>query len=109
MTSRIRYLLFATSIIFFTAITGAATDWPGHRDPIITGADQTHLYVPYLKGKRVGMLINQTSLIGNKLSVDSLLSLGVDIKTIFGPEHGFRGNASNGAVVHDEIDAKTGL
>ena len=55
------------------------------------------------------MLVNQTSIIGNKLSVDSLLSLGVDIKYIFGPEHGFRANASNGAEVDDEVDPKTGI
>ena len=76
---------------------------------IITGADQTELYLPLLKGKRVGMLVNQTSIIGNKLSVDSLLSHGIDIKMIFGPEHGFRANASNGARVADEIDPKTGI
>ena len=76
--------------------------------PIVTGADQTNQYLHYLKGKRIGMVVNQTSIIGDKLSVDSLLDLGVDIALIFGPEHGFRGNASNGAVVHDEVDAKTG-
>lgn len=76
---------------------------------IITGADQVKAYLPYLKGKRVGMVVNQTSIIGKKLSVDSLRSLGVNIKTIFGPEHGFRGNASNGAVVKDEVDAATGI
>lgn len=65
---------------------------------IITGADQVEKYLPYLKGKKVGMVVNQTSIIGNKLSVDSLLKLGIHIQTIFGPEHGFRGNASNGAV-----------
>lgn len=76
---------------------------------IITGADQVKAYLPYLKGKRVGMVVNQTSIIGNKLSVDSLRSLGVNIKAIFGPEHGFRGNASNGAEVHDEVDKATGI
>jgi uncharacterized protein YbbC (DUF1343 family) len=76
---------------------------------IVTGADRTDAYVPYLKGKRVGMVVNQTSIIGKKLSVDSLLSLGINIVTIFGPEHGFRGNASNGAVVDDEVDPKTGI
>ncbi|WP_434547570.1 exo-beta-N-acetylmuramidase NamZ family protein [Parapedobacter pyrenivorans] len=76
---------------------------------VITGADQIEAYVPYLEGKRVGMVINQTSIIGDKLSVDSLLTLGVDIKTIFGPEHGFRQDASNGAAVGDEIDPKTGI
>ncbi|WP_232335692.1 exo-beta-N-acetylmuramidase NamZ family protein [Mucilaginibacter arboris] len=78
---------------------------------IQTGADQTELYVPLLKGKNVGMVINQTSVIGTRLvpSVDSLLKLGIRIKEIFGPEHGFRGNASNGAKVTDEIDAETGI
>lgn len=76
---------------------------------IVTGADQVESYVPYLTGKRVGMVINQTSIIGDQLSVDSLFSLGVDIKMIFGPEHGFRQNASNGAAVTDEIDSRTGI
>jgi uncharacterized protein YbbC (DUF1343 family) len=67
------------------------------------------MYWPYIKGKRIGMLVNQTSLIGNKLSVGSLPALGADIKAIFGREHDFRGNASNGAVVHSEPDPKTGL
>ncbi|MDQ1089666.1 DUF1343 domain-containing protein [Siphonobacter sp. SORGH_AS_1065] len=76
---------------------------------IITGADQTETYVPYLKGKRVALVVNQTSIIGKKASVDSLLSLGVKVVRIFGPEHGFRGNASNGAKVADAIDEKTGV
>jgi uncharacterized protein YbbC (DUF1343 family) len=79
--------------------------------PIITGADQTGLYVNYLKDKNVGMVVNQTSIIGkNKTaSPDSLLKLGVKIKKVFGPEHGFRGNASNGAAVGNEVDIKTGV
>lgn len=78
---------------------------------IITGADQTNLYVNYLKGKNIGMVINQTSVIGKSLtlSVDSLLKLGITIKKIFGPEHGFRGNASNGAEINNSIDQKSGL
>ena len=78
---------------------------------IIPGADQTALYLDYLKGKNIGMVVNQTSVIGPGLtpSVDSLLKLGIRIKKIFGPEHGFRGDASNGATVSDSFDAKTGL
>lgn len=76
---------------------------------IITGADQTSEYLKYLKGKRVAMVVNQTSIIGKTPSVDSLLALGVNIVKIFGPEHGFRGNASNGAKVNDEKDPKTGI
>ncbi|MBN9297397.1 MAG: DUF1343 domain-containing protein [Filimonas sp.] len=76
---------------------------------IITGADQTERYLPLLKGKRVALLGNQTSIIGKKHLVDSLKSLGVNIVKVFGPEHGFRGNASNGTVVKDETDAITGI
>ncbi|HEY9534929.1 MAG TPA: DUF1343 domain-containing protein [Mucilaginibacter sp.] len=78
---------------------------------ILTGADQTNLYLHYLKGKSIGMVVNPTSIIGkNKMPlVDSLLKLGINIKKVYGPEHGFRGNASNGAKVDDAVDAKTGL
>jgi uncharacterized protein YbbC (DUF1343 family) len=78
---------------------------------IIPGADRTELYLNYLKGKNIGMVVNQTSVIGDQLtpSVDSLLKLGIHITKIFGPEHGFRGNASNGASVNDSTDPKTGL
>ncbi|WP_256009289.1 exo-beta-N-acetylmuramidase NamZ family protein [Desertivirga xinjiangensis] len=74
-----------------------------------TGADQTEQYLGYLKDKKVGMVVNQTSIIGNKLSVDSLKKLGVNITKVFGPEHGFRGQASAGAKVHSNIDPKTGI
>ncbi len=75
----------------------------------ITGADQTTAYLDYLKNKRVGILVNQTSIIGSTPMVDSLVALGVNIVRIFGPEHGFRGNASNGAKVSDGVDTKTGI
>ncbi len=78
---------------------------------ILPGADQTELYLNYLKGKNIGMVLNQTSVIGknNVSSLDSLVKLGVHIVKIFGPEHGFRGNASNGATVSDTVDPKTGI
>jgi len=75
---------------------------------LLIGADRTDLYVDYLKNKHIGMVVNQTSVIGKSLvsSVDSLTRLGIHITKIFGPEHGFRGNASNGATVDDAIDQK---
>ncbi|MDB5295265.1 MAG: hypothetical protein JWO31_1248 [Phycisphaerales bacterium] len=76
---------------------------------LVTGADQTDLYVPRLKGKRVGLVVNLTSVIGGKPSVDVLLAMGVKVVKVFGPEHGFRGDASNGTPVADEVDAKTGV
>ncbi len=76
---------------------------------ILTGADQTEKYLPLLKGKRVAMMANQTSIIGKSHLVDSLKSLGVNIVKVFGPEHGFRGNASAGVHVADEKDQATGI
>ncbi|MCE7065592.1 exo-beta-N-acetylmuramidase NamZ domain-containing protein [Dyadobacter sp. CY326] len=80
-----------------------------HAKSPITGADQVSEYLDYLKGKKIGILVNQTSIIGKTPIVDSLVSLGVNIVMIFGPEHGFRGTASNGDKVSDAVDPKTGI
>ncbi len=101
-------LLVSSLILCSALIEKAAIDNP-KGDPILTGADQLDKYLPYLKGKRVAMLANQTTIIGNRHLVDSLKALGVNIVKVFGPEHGFRGNASAGAEVADEIDAATGI
>ncbi len=76
---------------------------------IKTGAEQTEKYLHLLKGKRVAILGNQTSVIGNTHLVDSLQKLGIKIMKVFGPEHGFRGQASAGVVVKDEKDNRTGI
>lgn len=96
-------------------VKSAALSFSGSKDvitkteKIIIGADQTGAYLPYLKGKRVGMVVNPTSIIGGTPSVDSLKALGVNIVKIFGPEHGFRGDASAGVKVADAVDPKTGI
>ncbi|SDZ99622.1 exo-beta-N-acetylmuramidase NamZ family protein [Pedobacter hartonius] len=78
-------------------------------EEILTGAAQTEKYLPLLRGKRVGMVVNPTSVIGKMTAVDSLIKVGVNIVKIFGPEHGFRGDASAGITVNDAIDEKTGI
>lgn len=78
-------------------------------DIIKTGAEQTSLYVDKLKGKRVALVANQTSIIDSTHLLDSLLKQGVSVVKVFGPEHGFRGNASNGTEVSDEVDPGTGV
>lgn len=78
-------------------------------EPIRTGAEQTEKYLPLLKGKRIAIMANPTTIIGNTHLVDSLKSLGINIVKVFGPEHGFRGNASAGEEVGDEVDKKTGI
>lgn len=76
---------------------------------IKTGAEQTEKYLPLLNGKRVAIVANQTSIIGKTSLVDSLKTLGINVVKIFGPEHGFRGTASAGAIVADSMDVKTGI
>ncbi len=77
--------------------------------PLKMGAAQLELYLPELQGKRVGLIVNQTSMVGKTHLVDTLLSRGINVATIFAPEHGFRGEADAGAHVKDAKDTKTGL
>lgn len=72
-------------------------------------AERTSEYFSYLKGKNVAVFANQTSMIGKKHLVDSLLAAGIKVKVIFGPEHGFRGDADAGEKVNNAVDAKTGI
>ena len=88
---------------------------------IVVGANRTDHYLQLLRGKKVGVVANQTSVIFKKTKdevaettpythlVDSLLSLQIDIKKVFAPEHGFRGEADAGEHVKDGKDAETGL
>jgi len=106
------------------------------KNEIIVGANQIGEYLPLLRGKNIGVVANQTSVIFKKTKdsifevypngeiefshiqtntvlfthlVDSLLALNVNIKKVFAPEHGFRGTADAGEVVKDKIDTKTNL
>lgn len=76
---------------------------------IITGAEQTSLYLHKLKGKKVAIVANPTSIIGRTHLIDSLFSLKINIKKIFAPEHGFRGEAANGDHIDNSIDFKTNI
>ncbi len=73
------------------------------------GAERVEEYLHLLKGKKVGVVANQTSLIGKTHLVDFLLSLGVNLRAIYCPEHGFRGEAEAGAMINSSIDEKTNL
>ncbi|MBA2584216.1 MAG: DUF1343 domain-containing protein [Bacteroidetes bacterium] len=78
-------------------------------EDIKTGAELTDLYLHLLKGKSIAVLANQSSVIDKTHLVDTLLSLGVQVKKVFCPEHGFRGDADAGELVKNYTDKKTGL
>lgn len=73
------------------------------------GAERTSLYMDMLKGKRVGVVANQTSMVGKVHLVDTLIKSGLNVSFVFAPEHGFRGEAEAGEHVSDGIDKKTGV
>ena len=76
---------------------------------IDVGAERMSAYLPLLKGKRVALLVNQTSRVGAVHLVDTLQQLGLSITKIFAPEHGFRGDADAGAHIGNSVDKKTGI
>ncbi len=115
MAKTIKYLLIVT----WLSACGQPTSAPMQVEqqeaveivpkPLRLGAERTEFYLPVLKGKSVGIVANQTSVVAGTHLVDTLLALGIDVKSVFAPEHGFRGNASAGAKISDSKDPKTGL
>ena len=94
--------LFSLMIVVFFACSAKA-------GTIRCGADQPSKYLPLLKDKKVGLVVNQSSTAGEQHLLDFLLHRGIQVEKIFCPEHGFRGDADAGEMVNDEKDSKTGL
>lgn len=79
---------------------------------ILPAADRPEVYLPLLEGKRVGLVVNQTSILSSKDNIhlaDFLMMEGINVVKVFVPEHGFRGDADAGETVNSEIDKITGL
>lgn len=76
---------------------------------VVVGAARLDSYIPMLNGKRVALLSNHTGMIGDKHTLDVMLENGVNVTTIFSPEHGFRGKADAGEHVSSSVDTKTGI
>ena len=100
-----RVLFFITIAILFNSQVSLAIEF----DTVKVGAERMEKYLPLLKNKRVAVIANHTSFVGKTHLVDTLISLGVDIKKIFAPEHGFRGLEDAGGTIHNSVDTKTGL
>jgi len=76
---------------------------------VIVGAERMNEYLPLLKGKNIALVINQTSMVGKTLLIDTLLHSGIRIKKIFAPEHGIRGIADAGEQIASDTDLKSGI
>ena len=100
-------MLKTTGIVSLILLTLSCTAaLPGD---IRTGASQPESYLPLLKDKRIGLVVNHTSLVGNVHLIDFLVQEGVNVVKILAPEHGFRGTALEGEIVDDDVDKKTGI
>ena len=76
---------------------------------IVVGAARLDQYVSKLQGKRVALLSNHTGMVGDKHTLDLMIENGINVTTIFSPEHGFRGKADAGEHVSSSVDSKTGI
>ena len=94
-----RIILLFTLVI--SCMTGSAQ--------VIVGAGRQEIYLPLLKGQKVGVVANSASVVNGTNVVDTLLALKVRVKKIFSPEHGFRGMQEAGASVKDTTDPATGI
>lgn len=96
----ISFFLFSVKFIFSQEFT---------KKEIIVGAERINEYLKLIQEKNIAVVANQTSMVGNTHLADTLLSLGIKIKKVFVPEHGFRGVADAGEHVKNSKDKKTGL
>src|ERR1700741_4270524 len=104
------FCLSITFAFFFSFSQGQVADlFNAVPEKILAGADRISVYLPLLKDRSVGIFANQTSMVGDTHLVDTLRKLGINIKVIFGPEHGFRGTADAGEKVGNYIDKETGI
>lgn len=97
--NKIRFWIVAAFAALSTAASAA----------VVVGAASTDEYIPLLKGKKVALLSNHTGMVGNEHVLDIMLDKGVNVTTIFSPEHGFRGTADAGEHVSSGVDEKTGI
>jgi uncharacterized protein YbbC (DUF1343 family) len=95
--------IIIASLFLFTVINAEA------QKKILTGAERMEVYLPLIRGKSVAVFANQTSLVEGTNLVDTLIKRGIRVVKIFGPEHGFRGEADAGEIVGNYIDKKTGV
>ncbi len=78
-------------------------------DTVTVAAAKTAEYFPLLKDRRVALFSNHTGMVGDRHTLDLMLDGGINVVTIFSPEHGFRGDADAGEKVSSSVDPVTGI
>ena len=101
------------TVLFIVLLAYPFVCSPQSTSKVVTGAQQIELYLPLLHNKNIGLVGNHNSIIWNDNNpihlVDHLINQGVWLKKVYGPEHGFRGEAPDGEIISDAKDPKTGI
>jgi uncharacterized protein YbbC (DUF1343 family) len=100
---------FFAIVIWIAACGSQVSKTATPADSLRVGAERLEVLLPLLKDKQVALVVNHTAMVGSTHLADTLKSLGVNLKKILAPEHGFRGTADAGETVKDGVDTKTGL
>ncbi|HUX58417.1 MAG TPA: DUF1343 domain-containing protein [Bacteroidales bacterium] len=95
--------------IFLLHLVAVSSYCLGAKRNPIPGSYQIELYRKMIEGKSVAVVANQTSMVGQTHLVDNLLYIGIDLRVIFTPEHGFRNLADAGERIEDGKDPETGV
>ena len=105
-----KYCFYLLITLLLAVTNTMATETKSRPNAIIMGAEQTNRITDFVKDKRVGLIMNQTSVLpdGTHL-LDALLKEKLDIRKVFAPEHGFRGTDDAGADINNSVDSKTGI
>lgn len=105
LIKRVVFLLLLSCVGFANAQNEEKGD-------LVIGAERFDKLKTLLEDKRIGVVVNQTSILNNEIQthlLDALLENGFQVKVVFAPEHGFRGIADAGEIVKDSKDIKTGI
>lgn len=102
-----KFVFFIILIVIISPCSCNERD--NHDKTIITGAEQIPEYLPLLKDRKIGLVINQSSMIKKMSLLDTLLSLDINVSVIFSPEHGFAGEGDPGEYIDDRQERKSGI
>lgn len=112
-----RFQAFCSVLLLLTFCIGcsaksdvnSSSSHSSEESKLVCGDSRFDLYVPYLHGKRIALVVNHASVVNGTHLCDTLISQGVDVVKILAPEHGFRGKADAGEAIADNLDSRTGL
>ena len=96
-------------LLAYFLVTGCSNSTEHSEPKLKVGAERSEIYLPLLEGKKVGLVVNQSSMVDSVHLINYLVRKGVDVKGIYAPEHGYKGNVERGKHVDGEIDAETGI